>query len=47
MFVHFIAAMLLRKKKHYMRAVKIGERNVLITIEEYIPATETLKNLKG
>lgn len=41
----FVVSLLLGRKKQYFKVVRVKERNVLITIEEYIPANELLKKM--
>jgi hypothetical protein len=43
MVLKFVISILLGRKKQYIRVVKVKNRNVLIKIEEYIPATELLQ----
>lgn len=40
-----VVSLLLGRKKQYFKVVRMKKRNVLITIEEYIPANELLKKM--
>lgn len=46
MFLKLLSFVLLKNKKQYIKAVKMKNRNVLITIEEYIPTHEIIRKTK-
>jgi len=46
MLIKLLIRFMLKKRKSYFRIVKVGSRNILINIEEYIPATEMIEDFE-
>lgn len=46
MLIKLLIRFLLRKQESYFRIIKVGNRNVSIDIEEYIPASEMIEKFE-